>query len=581
MLKRSNRIKKYNEYKKSKPVQLELFSLSNIFEDKRDKYSGTVGIYDVIPKYYHGDVEKIRKNGKYLDILSREFIYRKQNITINITPARLLQNDGSSKDFYPSQREEIIEDVLRKFATDPKRNEFLDDRLAVRFTLYELWKELKSIKHTFSYEEIRESLEILSKTNIEIKSKDNKIAFSSNMFETLGRIDENEGNIDNRIEEYSKKIIYFVRFNSLVSESIKNKTWRIINYKQCMSYRKAVSRYLHKRISDMFRTGDLRIPYNIMLTTIMSGSGMKEYKRINDNMRQVVQCLDEMIAIGSVEKYEMEKIYSDKRNNKTIDVKFFIYVSKLFFGDMLLNNLVLKNKEEVKQIQDNSRKDSNNVQYSIGDNITPNDPLMSEISREIISLMESENLPMEEVAVKKILDCIVLTNRNDIILSTKACIEYIRKQQQIGKRYRTTAILTKAIKEKWNPSEKEENNLSIEDKEKIVNDKIEKFISEQTDNNNIKLIFKNILKNFGRSIFAGWLMYMKYVELKEDILVFSVENKFVKDTIIKDYLNGTKKEIDGKTTWLRKGIEQVCKDTSPNIKQVKIISVKKQSNNKT
>lgn len=566
---KKSKTKHYNEYRKSKPLQLELFSLSNIFEDRRDKYSGTVDIYDVIPKYYHGDAEKIRKDGKYLDILGREFVYKKQNIRINITPARLLQKDGSSKDFYPSQREEIIEDVLRKFATDPGRNEFLDDRLAVRFTLYELWKELKNIKHTFSYEEIRESLEILSKTNIEIKSNDNKIAFSSNMFETFGRIDKNEEDIDG---EYGKKIIYFVRFNSLVSENIKNKTWRIINYKQLMTYRRAVSRYLHKRISDMFRTGDLMIPYNIMLTTVMSGSGMKEYKRINDNMRQVVQCLDEMIAIGSIEKYEMEKIYSDKRNNKTIDVKFFIYVSKSFFDDMLLNNLVLKDTEEVKQIQDNSRKDSNNLQY------TSNDSLKSEISEEIISLMESENLTVANADLEKILDCIALTNtsKNDIMLSARACVAYIRKQQQTGKRYRTMAILTKAIKEKWNPSEKEESNPSTEDKEKILDDKIEKFISEQPNDNSIKLMFERILENFGKSIFVGWLIHMKYVELKEDILVFSVENEFIKDTIVKDYLSGTKKEVDGQTTWLRKGIEQVCKDVSPNIKQVKIIAVRKQ-----
>lgn len=70
---------------------------------------------------------------------------------------------------YPSRREEIIEDILRKFATDPNRNEFLNDRLAAKFTLYELWKDLRNIKHIFSYNKIRKSLEILSKTNIGIK----------------------------------------------------------------------------------------------------------------------------------------------------------------------------------------------------------------------------------------------------------------------------------------------------------------------------------------------------------------------------------------------------------------------------
>ena len=99
-----------------------------------------------MPKYFHGDVEKIRYNGKYIDVITRNFVYQKQNMILNITPAKILLANGISKDFLPSAREEIIEDVLRKFATDPSRHEFLDNRLTVKFTLYDLWKELRKIK---------------------------------------------------------------------------------------------------------------------------------------------------------------------------------------------------------------------------------------------------------------------------------------------------------------------------------------------------------------------------------------------------------------------------------------------------
>lgn len=233
-------IKKYSEFKEStKPQQLELFSLNDIFETKIDKYSTTVDLYDITPKYYHGDLEKIRKDGKCLDILKRDFVFKKQNMTLKISPALIEQKDGSTKAFYPSQREEIIEDVLRKFATNPNRNEFLDNRLTVRFTLYELWKELKKVRHPYKYGEIIESLEILSKTNIEIKtSSSNNVKFSSNMFETFGVVDNNEFNINDldkiideeKQSEYSKKVFYFVRFNSLVSDGVKNKSWRVLNY---------------------------------------------------------------------------------------------------------------------------------------------------------------------------------------------------------------------------------------------------------------------------------------------------------------------------------------------------------------
>ena len=137
-----DKIKQYNEYEKTHPEQLNLFSFSNVFVDKRDKYSGTVELYDVVPKYFHGDIGKVRTQDGFLKSLVREFTYKKQKMTLRVSPAQIETEDGE-KAFYPSQREEIIEDVLRKFATDRERNEFLDDRLSVRFTLYDLQKELK------------------------------------------------------------------------------------------------------------------------------------------------------------------------------------------------------------------------------------------------------------------------------------------------------------------------------------------------------------------------------------------------------------------------------------------------------
>lgn len=112
-------------------------------------------------------------------------------MSLTISPA-LVKTNGVEKAFYPSVREEIIEDVLRKFATDPDRNEFLDDRLSVKFSLYDLWKELRRIGHTYDYSQIKESLKILVKTNLEIITEDNRVTFSSNMFETLGIVDCND-----------------------------------------------------------------------------------------------------------------------------------------------------------------------------------------------------------------------------------------------------------------------------------------------------------------------------------------------------------------------------------------------------
>lgn len=69
------------------------------------------------------------------------------SLTIN---SSIIEINRIGRAFYPSTREEIIENVLRKFATNPNKNEFLDDSLSVRFTLYDLWKELKETGHLYN-----------------------------------------------------------------------------------------------------------------------------------------------------------------------------------------------------------------------------------------------------------------------------------------------------------------------------------------------------------------------------------------------------------------------------------------------
>ena len=107
--------KDLQEYNRSVPTQLDLFQT---LDQDQEKYSNTVELYDMMPKYYFGGVERF--GGKYLDILQRNFECRKKEYKLNIHPAAILQRDGTTMHYYPSQREELVEDVLRKFAANKK-----------------------------------------------------------------------------------------------------------------------------------------------------------------------------------------------------------------------------------------------------------------------------------------------------------------------------------------------------------------------------------------------------------------------------------------------------------------------------
>lgn len=592
---KSKEQKLYNEYRKSRDKTLELSTLPNLYDSIRDNYSTTTELYDIVPKYVFDDQKKLRVAGKFLDFLTRKFIFKKKEMSLTIIPA-LVKTNGITKAFYPSTREEIIEDVLRKFATDPNRNEFLDNRLSVRFTLYELWKELKQIKHEYSYAQIRESLQILTKTNLEISNSDDKISFCSNMFETLGRINCNSKEEDEiSKEEYSKKVIYFVRFNSLVSESIKNKTWRIINYKQCMSYKKNISRWLHKRISNMFLVGNVKVPYHILLSTIIRDSGMTKYSSLRLNLAQVEKCLEEMIKVGSIYRYEAEKIYDRYKQNKIEDVKFSLYISQSFYDDIQLNFLVKKDIQEVKQLQNKKNKNYNDLLQEFENSeetvieVDSNNSITSEI-KDILTSLNISSKDINKILSSKKNQKNLEQVKNNIITAKN----YIEKKQKNNEEEECNniAIVLASIKDNWCNNKTDEETTIINNKktktkhntkteEETEEDKKQKnlktakdYIKTEIKDKVFKKISNNLLKYFGPNVYIPWLSNLKFVEIKDDTLILSCKNGFIIDEIKRSYLNGVyRTEPDGSITWLRKGIKEVVEETEPEIKKIEIIKL--------
>lgn len=317
--------KTLSEFRHTKPIELTFF---NFLEPDEKQYSNTIELYDAIPKYHWGNAQRV--NGKYLPSLERIFEHRGRRYRVKIRPARIDGRDGVERDYYPSLREEIVEDALRKLACDGQAI-FIDEQAGVVFSLYQLRKELLRMGHGYNISDIKDALLVCANTKIEVESEYGESIVVSSMFQIVGLKSRNDW------REHGKSAKAYVMFNPLVTLSIMNKTFRQINYDKCMEYKKNLARWLHKRISHNYVQASTLNKYTILLSTILRDSCMKSYKETRNNVSQVEMSLEEMKKQDVIMDYEILRIYGE-RKNKVVDAKFIITPSLSFVAESKLAN---------------------------------------------------------------------------------------------------------------------------------------------------------------------------------------------------------------------------------------------------
>jgi hypothetical protein len=333
--------KKLEEYEQSKPEQLTLFEL---MLPKQKEYTNTIELYDFIPKYHWGKTERI--NDKFLDSLERKFECRGIRYKVKIRPASIEDTDGVERYYYPSKREELVEDALRKFAVEGQ-GLFLDEQAGVTFSLYQLQQELQHNGHSFSKSEIKDALLICARTNITVSTEDGQAILVSNLFETLGLQTREDW------KGTGQKSKAFVRFNSLVTQSIKHRTFRQLNYEKVMSYSSVIARQLHKRMSHHYTQASFAAPYSILLSTIIRDFGLTEYAQLRDNLRQVEIALKEMQEKDVVLQYQIEKTIDKTSRNKLTDAKIIILPTLPFSSEITYAN---KRQADIRKLSTGKEK---------------------------------------------------------------------------------------------------------------------------------------------------------------------------------------------------------------------------------
>lgn len=314
--------KTFDQLDVSRPLQLTLFDL----EQDEDSYSQSIELYDFIPKYVWGKVERV--SGKFLDSLKREFECRGKKYLLTLMPARIEVGE-EFKEFYPSKREELVEDALRKLMTE-RQSLMLDGEAGIAFTLYQLQKELKEKGHSYSYDELKDAIRVLNNTDLILKDDSGQVETAFSPVESYGFAGD------------GTETKTFVRFSPLVTHTIKSGSYRLINYDKVMSYRSVIARQLHKRMSHHFIQASLTESYEILLTTIIRDFGLTPQKRLQQNLVEVENAIEEMKRINVVLNCETEKIFDTKPKAKLIDAKFKFQPHFDFIADVRRANAKAK-----------------------------------------------------------------------------------------------------------------------------------------------------------------------------------------------------------------------------------------------
>jgi len=329
---------------KSQPEQLSLFQH---FLPSDPRFSNTIDLFDAIPKYYSSpkQMDRLRQGGKYLEILERSFTHRnpltgdRENYRVEIRPARLKTTvkgeNGKAitveKEFYPTAREEIVEEALRKLATSGENGVFLDGQVGVQFTLYQLKKELAERGHSITLASLKESLAVAHYSKITVATDDEVEVMSASIFPVL-LVSTRKQWLKN-----PKDARYYVQFNPLVTQSLNRITYRQYDYATFMACERHLTRWLHKRLSHNYVQADWLSPYTIKASTIIANSGLVNNARLRDRIKAVDDAVEELKKRDTISVSEKEPLYGS--NGRTlVDAKYTLTPTGTFIDDVKAAN---------------------------------------------------------------------------------------------------------------------------------------------------------------------------------------------------------------------------------------------------
>jgi len=319
------------------PLQLILFETQDA-EDGR--YTNTINLYDIAPRFvFYTDG---RSEGGYLKSIRRDFEHSGTTYKLLLRPGRLVRADGSEREEFPGEREQIVEAVMQRIASDRARLSVQNEKVRLTFSLYEIREELRKVRHLYSLDEIKDALTVLHTAVVEITRVEgkNQTVLSSSSFPVLAlrRKDDRES--------------AFLEFNPLVENAIKNLHYRRINYDWLMRISHPLSRWLYLKLCQgvIDSRGGGRPVVSMTAMEIARDGPMSPRNRQRDTLRYVKNAVDVLVREGFLEDLGVDGQQVIKEGRRKADVAFDLMPTLRFLEDIhRAEALVADGKERLRE----------------------------------------------------------------------------------------------------------------------------------------------------------------------------------------------------------------------------------------
>jgi hypothetical protein len=336
-------------------VQLELLAP---WYAKETSESRTLDLFDAIPKYPFPTTTTSTK----ADRIQAPFTLRGKRYLAEILPAQIKDTKtGRERLVFPGSREELVERALRFIAVQQIAKTKLTADLqtgrqavTVFFSLSMLRRHLEELGHGFKLNEIKEALDILSGTMIELsfpeedqpESKKGKWANRCRNFIKATILSNYAGAFDH-CDTSGEKSHAAMTFHPLASQAILGLAYFPINQTRVSSLKRPLSRWLTSRMSHNYRqarkSGYVHNEgYHIALKTILEERGLPRKSRLRDNVDSVREALAEMKQrriLAEMQAYDEKLTHaSTKGRPKIVEVVWRLYPSCQFVDEVISGN---------------------------------------------------------------------------------------------------------------------------------------------------------------------------------------------------------------------------------------------------